>query len=75
VLPEVAHDSGGGFVFRTKARLKETIQRIATLPELRAELGEKGYRAFVRWWSREAHLELYFDFLRKAAIKKFGHIP
>jgi hypothetical protein len=42
---------------------------------LRSELGEKGYQAFVQWWSREAHMDLYFEFLRKTATKKFGHVP
>lgn len=74
-LPEVIHDSGGGFVYRTDQELLSAIRRIATSPALRSELGEKGYQAFVRWWCREAHMELYFDFLRKAAIKKFGHVP
>lgn len=74
-LPEVVHDSGGGFVYRTDEELLTAIYRIATSPMLRCELGEKGYQAFIRWWSKEAHLELYFDFLRRTAIKKFGYIP
>ena len=74
-LPEVIDDSGGGFVYRTDEELLDAIKRIATSPVLRNELGEKGYQAFVRWWSREAHMELYFDFLRKAATKKFGYVP
>ncbi|MCI0591195.1 MAG: glycosyltransferase family 4 protein [Gammaproteobacteria bacterium] len=74
-LPEVIHDSGGGFVYRTDDELLVALHCIATSPALRGELGEKGYRAFVRWWSREAHLALYFDMLRKAASKKFGYMP
>ena len=74
-LPEVVHDSGGGYVYRTDEELLTAIYRIATSPMLRCELGEKGYQAFIRWWSKEAHLELYFDFLRRTAIKKFGYIP
>lgn len=74
-LPEVIHDSGGGFVYRTNEELLEAMRQIAISPALRVELGEKGYHAFIQWWSREAHLNLYFDFLRKAAIKKFGHVP
>ena len=27
------------------------------------------------WWSPEAHLRLYFEFLERAAQKKFGHVP
>ncbi|HWP48990.1 MAG TPA: glycosyltransferase family 4 protein [Candidatus Limnocylindrales bacterium] len=74
-LPEVVHDSGGGFVYRTDEELLTVLYRIASSPALRCELGEKGYQAFIRWWSKEAHLELYFDFLQKAALKKFGYIP
>jgi glycosyltransferase involved in cell wall biosynthesis len=74
-LPEVIHDSGGGIVYRTDEELLAALRRIATAPTLRVELGEKGYQAFVRYWSKEAHLTLYFDFLRKAAIRKFGSVP
>jgi glycosyltransferase involved in cell wall biosynthesis len=74
-LPESIHDSGGGFVYRTEAELLAAMYHMATQPALRKELGEQGYRAFGQWWSREAHLERYFDFLRQAAIKKFGSVP
>jgi glycosyltransferase involved in cell wall biosynthesis len=74
-LPEVVHDSGGGLVYRTDEELVTAMNRIATSPTLRADLGEKGYQAFAKWWSREAHMELYFDFLQKIAIKKFGYVP
>jgi glycosyltransferase involved in cell wall biosynthesis len=74
-LAEVVNDSGGGFLFTTDEELLTAVHRIAASPGLRSELGEKGYRAFVRWWSKEAHLELYFEFLRKIAINKFGDVP
>jgi glycosyltransferase involved in cell wall biosynthesis len=74
-LPEVVQDSGGGFVYRTDDELLDAVGRIAASPGLRRRLGDKGYRAFVRSWSREAHLELYFDWLRKLAVGKFGHVP
>jgi glycosyltransferase involved in cell wall biosynthesis len=74
-LPEVIHDSGGGFVYSTDEELLAAMRRLAASPALRSELGEQGYRAFVQWWSREAHLRLYFDVLRKTATKKFGYVP
>jgi glycosyltransferase involved in cell wall biosynthesis len=74
-LPEVMYDSGGGFVYRGDEDLLEAMRGIAASPALRQELGERGYRSFVRWWSREAHLELYFGFLRECAIRKFGSVP
>ena len=74
-LPETVQDSGGGFLFRTDEELLAALHRIAGSPPLRAELGQKGYDGFLRWWSREAHMRLYFDFLEGAARKKFGGIP
>ena len=74
-LPEVVQDSGGGFVYRTDGELIDALRRLAASPELRSELGEKGYRGFVKWWSREAHLEMYFDFLNRIARRKFGAEP
>jgi glycosyltransferase involved in cell wall biosynthesis len=74
-LPEVIQDSGGGFVYRTDEELLDILDRIARSPALRAELGQKGYNAFLQCWSREAHLRLYFDHLNRGAQKKFGSIP
>ncbi|OGQ12353.1 MAG: hypothetical protein A2026_08235 [Deltaproteobacteria bacterium RBG_19FT_COMBO_46_12] len=74
-LPEIIHDSGGGFVYRTHEELLGAIRRIAASRTLRDELGEKGYRAFIEYWSREAHLKLYFNFLCGAATHKFGYVP
>jgi len=69
-LPEIVEDSGAGFVYRTDEELPAALGQIAD--GLRAELGEKGYRGFVHLWSREAHMKMYFEFLEKAAEKKFG---
>ncbi len=74
-LPEVVQDSGGGLVFRTDEELLQSIRRIGQTPALRADLGERGYQAFLKYWSREAHLVLYFDFLRTTAVRKFGDVP
>lgn len=74
-LPEVVEDSGGGLVFRTDEELLNSLRRLAATPALRAELGERGYQAFLKYWSREAHLDLYFDFIRQTATRKFGSVP
>jgi glycosyltransferase involved in cell wall biosynthesis len=73
-LPEVVNDSGGGFVYRDDEELLSAINRLATEPALRRELGERGYIAFLQRWSREAHMDLYFNFLRKTALRKFGSV-
>ena len=74
-LPEVVQDSGGGFTYRTDDELRAAIERVTHEPELRTELGEKGYCAFRRWWCREAHLQLYFGYLERIAQSKFGCTP
>ncbi|HEX9075119.1 MAG TPA: glycosyltransferase family 4 protein [Anaerolineae bacterium] len=74
-LTEVIDDSGGGFVYRNDDELLAAMNKIAAAPALRDELGEKGYCAFLRWWSKEAHMELYFDLLRRTANEKFGCVP
>ena len=54
------------------------LEAIATLsgsPSLRREMGEKGYQAFRRMWDPTAHMRLYFEFIRNAAIKKLGRVP
>jgi glycosyltransferase involved in cell wall biosynthesis len=74
-MPELIEDSGGGFVYRTDGELLDAMGRIAGSPQLRAELGQKGYVAFLKWWSREAHLGSYFDHLNRIAGEKFGKAP
>jgi glycosyltransferase involved in cell wall biosynthesis len=74
-LPEVIQESGGGFAYRTDAELLDAIRRIESSPQLRSNLGGKGYSAFVNMWSREAHLKLYFDYLNRIAQEKFGKVP
>lgn len=69
-LPEVIHESGGGRVFNNDEELLSAISQIAGSPRLRDELGGKGYEAFVQKWSREAHLERYFDVLREVAAER-----
>jgi glycosyltransferase involved in cell wall biosynthesis len=74
-LTEVVEDSGGGLLFSTDEELLEAITRISRSPALRAELGQKGYEGFIRWWCREAHLASYFELLNRTALRKFGSVP
>ncbi|HYO45899.1 MAG TPA: glycosyltransferase family 4 protein [Gemmatimonadota bacterium] len=74
-LPEVVREAGGGFTYRTHEDLIAAMRGLAASPALRAELGESGYRAFSRLWSREAHLERYMELLREIAVRKFGRVP
>jgi len=62
-------------VFTTDEQLLDEIHSIPRSPQLRAELGQKGYEGFLQWWCRDAHLHSYFGFLEAAAEKKFGRVP
>jgi glycosyltransferase involved in cell wall biosynthesis len=73
-LPEVVQDSGGGFVYSTDEELLDAMMQVGCSPQLRTELGEKGYDAFARFWSREAHLRQYFDLLREVSLQKTGRV-
>jgi glycosyltransferase involved in cell wall biosynthesis len=74
-LPEVVKESGGGFVYRTDTELLRCVRDILDRPALRGEMGECGYQAFVEKWSTAAHLKLYFAYLRRTALRKFGEAP
>jgi glycosyltransferase involved in cell wall biosynthesis len=74
-LPEVIHESGGGLLYRDDAGLLEAVHRLAGDSRLRDQLGNSGYETFTAKWTREAHLEQYFDLITRIAIRKFGEVP
>ena len=74
-LPEVVEDSNGGFVYRNDEDLMAAIRQLGTAPTLRSELGENGYRAYLTWWSEEAHFKRYFELIQEIAMRKFGQVP
>jgi hypothetical protein len=42
-------------------------------PALRADLGERGYQAFLQHWTRDAHMRQYFNLLEEISLEKLGH--
>lgn len=74
-LPEIVEDSGGGFIFDTDEQLAAVVQKIGQARTLRDHLGELGYTSFLRNWTREAHLEMYYALLEKLASEKYKTIP
>ncbi|HEX8969494.1 MAG TPA: glycosyltransferase family 4 protein [Chloroflexota bacterium] len=65
-LSECVQQSGGGFAYRTPNELVEAMEQLLRHPELRRELGERGYQGYLRWWSEDPHLEAYFDAIEEA---------
>lgn len=71
-LPEVVADSGGGMIYRDNADLLAAVRRMGSSPGLSADLGTRGYEAFVRLWTRPAHFERYFGFIEEARRRRYG---
>jgi glycosyltransferase involved in cell wall biosynthesis len=69
-MPEVIEDSGGGFVYRTEDQLISAIEGLASNPDLRNSLGEKGYQAFLKYWSEDAHLKQYLNLIKQLQAKR-----
>jgi glycosyltransferase involved in cell wall biosynthesis len=63
-LPEVVNDSQGGFIYNSDDEVITYIHDILSNPSIRKEMGERGYNSFIRLWSKEAHLQIYFDLIR-----------
>ena len=77
-LPEPIEDSGGGLIYNNENELLDAMKKIAENSELRDEMGNKGYAAFLKYWNEDAHLKQYFDLIEmiqnkseKAKIKIF----
>jgi glycosyltransferase involved in cell wall biosynthesis len=74
-LPELVEESKGGFIYKDREGLQKYLDIMAAQPIRRDELGEAGYAAFLRNWTREAHMVLYYDMINSLAEEKFGVIP
>jgi glycosyltransferase involved in cell wall biosynthesis len=62
-LPEVVEDSGGGFIYATENQLIESMDKLVINPTLRDDLGDKGYKAFLKFWCEKAHLKRYLKLI------------
>jgi glycosyltransferase involved in cell wall biosynthesis len=69
-MPEMIEDSGGGFVYRNEDELIGAMEKLAKNPDLRRTLGDNGYQAYLRYWSEDAHIEKYLNFIQELQEKK-----
>lgn len=66
-MSEVIEESGGGFVYNTTEELVAAMDQLLSNPSNRHDLGQRGYEAFQRNWTPEAHLKQYFELIHKIA--------
>jgi glycosyltransferase involved in cell wall biosynthesis len=69
-LPEIVAKSGGGYIYNNNIELTKAMDILITQPEIREELGEKGYKAYRKYWTEESHLRKYFDLISKISEQK-----
>jgi glycosyltransferase involved in cell wall biosynthesis len=74
-LPELVQESGGGYVYKDRLTLQKSMDILASQPGIRTKLGEAGYAAFQRLWTKEAHLKLYYEMIDTIAESKLGMVP
>jgi len=62
-VPEVVEDSGGGFIYNNEGELVNAVYKLAQNHNLRDELGDNGYQAFLKFWNEDAHFKKYFELI------------
>ena len=66
-MPEIIKESGGGFTYETEEELLSAMDQLLADPSYRRKLGLRGYQAYRRKWTAEAHLERYLALIRERA--------
>jgi glycosyltransferase involved in cell wall biosynthesis len=69
-MPEIIEESNAGILFETENELLHAIEALVENPTYRQELGECGYKAYLRNWSTQAHLKQYFEIIGDITNKK-----
>lgn len=69
-MPEIMGESGGGLVYNTEEELITAMSRLLADPLYRRELGLRGYEAYQRKWTPEAHLRGYLSLIREISSTK-----
>ena len=62
-LPELVGATQGGLIYERKEALVEKMETIRTRPELRSELGRRGYLRCLELYSEKRHLDHYHQLI------------
>ena len=71
-MPEMIRDSGGGFIYNNEDELLGAIKKLAGDPNLREELGKRGYQAYLKYWTEDRHMEKYFNLIKTLQKKRYS---
>jgi glycosyltransferase involved in cell wall biosynthesis len=63
-------EQGGGLAYATGEELLAAMERLLADRAYRDELGRRGYQAYRRYWTADAHLERYFALIDDLARTK-----
>ena len=69
-LPEVVTQSGGGFIYNNEDDLIAHMDKFFQNPDLRRVLGDKGYHAYLKYWSENYHINKYYHLIKEVADRK-----
>jgi glycosyltransferase involved in cell wall biosynthesis len=69
-LAEIVEESSGGLVYDTEEELRQAIDRLLGDSSYRRELGQRGYEAYQRNWTVEAHLKRYLSLIAELAARR-----
>jgi glycosyltransferase involved in cell wall biosynthesis len=67
---ELAEASGGGITYRTEEEMLAAMERLRTNADLRNELANRGYTAFVERWSDGPHVTAYMEAIEDARERR-----
>jgi glycosyltransferase involved in cell wall biosynthesis len=73
-LAEVAETSGGGLAYSTGEELRAAMTTLED-PATRDRMGERGFAAFEKHWTPEAHLERYFEIIGARLPARASGLP
>jgi glycosyltransferase involved in cell wall biosynthesis len=66
-LPEIVHEAGGGMVYNSDEELIGAMNALLADDDCRETLGQRAYQAYCDKWTAAAHLDSYFDLIRRVA--------
>jgi glycosyltransferase involved in cell wall biosynthesis len=69
-IPEIIEESGGGLLYDTDTELQAAIQKLLTDASHRQLLGLRGYQAYLRNWTADAHVERYLKLIGQIATAR-----